>query len=256
MRQVCLVLAFLLAACGTAAPATTDLASPIAQPTGSAPTVADATGSEVTTSANARSITVGGMGAEYVEPTRCVIDIGVSSRRSSVLAASEAATASAEAMTEALLAGGLTANDIQTSEFSIYPYYDEYPAIAGYETHVGYRVRMPDTNDVGSVLARAIQAGGDDVRAWGVRFEADPTGLLEGARTAAWADARGRAESLAALAGVALGEVMDVHEKVLVSSSQGMMEGGEGDSASFDIPVSPGVTGVVVLLTATFAIDD
>jgi hypothetical protein len=33
-----------------------------------------------------------------------------------------------------------------------------------------------------------------------------------------------------------------------------MMQGGEGDSASFDIPISPGVVGVIVLLTVTYAI--
>jgi len=35
-----------------------------------------------------------------------------------------------------------------------------------------------------------------------------------------------------------------------------MSQGGQGDSASFDIPVSPGVVGVVVLLTVTFAIGE
>lgn len=64
-----------------------------------------------------------------------------------------------------------------------------------------------------------------------------------------------RAQETAKLAGVTLGEVLDVHEKVLVSTSRGMYQGGEGDSADFDIPVSPGVSGVVVLLTVTFEVD-
>ena len=62
--------------------------------------------------------------------------------------------------------------------------------------------------------------------------------------------------TLAELIGEPIGAVVDVHEKVLITGPQGMVQGGEGDSASFDIPASPGVTGVVVLLTVTFAIGD
>lgn len=203
-----------------------------------------------------RTITVGGVGTEYDEPDRCIIDIGVSSRRSTVGDSGAAAAASAAAMTEALLADGILPQDIQTSEFSVYPYYDDYPEISGYETHIGYRVAMPDVSGVGAVLASAMNAGGDDVRAWGLRFEADSTGLIETARQAAWADVSSRAEALAGLAGEPLGEMLDAHEKVLVTTSQGMYQGGEGDSATFDIPVSPGVTGVVVLLTVTFAVGE
>ena len=203
-----------------------------------------------------RSITIGGMGAEYAEPVRCVVDIGVTSRRSTVEASGAAVASSAEALTAALTTSGVEVANIQTSDFSVSPYYDDYPAIAGYETHIGYRVAMPDIDIVGDALADAMAAGGDDVRAWGVRFEADASALLDAARAKAWADAENRAASLAALTGEPLGVVLDVHEKVLVTSSQGMVQGGEGDSASFDIPMSPGVSGVVVLLTATFAIGD
>ena len=201
-----------------------------------------------------RSITVGGMGAEYAEPVRCIIDIGSTSRRPTVAAASAAAAASAKAMADALTAAGVASSNIQTSEFSVGTYYDQYPTIGGYETHIGYRVTLPDVDLVGSILADAVAAGGDDVRAWGVRFEADPTDLIGPAREKAWADVESRAAALAALAGEPLGDVLDVHEKVLTTTSQGMYQGGEGDSASFDIPVSPGVTGVVVLLTVSFAI--
>ncbi len=203
---------------------------------------------------NERSITIGGMGAEYAAPDRCIIDIGVTSRRPTVGESSRAAATSGQAMTEALLAAGIEASDIQTSEFSIHPYYDYYPTLTGFETNIAYRVTMPTIDAVGTVLASAIAAGGDDARAWGVRFEVDPTGLVEPARAEAWADAQARAQSLASLAGEPLGRVLDVHEKVLLSSTQGMMAGGEGDAAAFDIPVAPGVSGVVVLLTVTFEI--
>lgn len=208
------------------------------------------------TDISTRSITVGGMGAEYAAPVRCIVDIGVSSRRPTVAQSSRAAAEAGQAMTDTLTAAGVALSDIQTSDFSVGPFYEEWPKISGYETRIGYRVTIPDLTGIGATLASAIEAGGDDATAWGIRFEADPEPLMEAARAQAWADVVTRAESLVDLAGVPLGDVLDIHEKVLLTSSHGMMQGGEGDSASFDIPVSPGVSGVVILLTVTFAIGD
>ena len=255
MRSVLVaLLATLVSACGVARsdPATTS-ASDVTTSVPSTVTLSEETDVR-TADEPVRRITVGGVGSEYDEPTRCVVEIGVTARRPSVDAASRAATDSAEAIREALFEAGIAANDIQTSNFSVHPVYGDYPSIVGFETEIGYRVTFQDVDDIGDVLAAAIAAGGDEARAWGMRFEVDPTGLIEAARESAWADVSTRAESLAALAGEPLGDVLDVHEKVLVSTSQGMYQGGEGDSASFDIPVSPGVAGVVVLLTVTYAI--
>lgn len=149
---------------------------------------------------------------------------------------------------------GVDPVDVQTTEYNVGPYYMDWPTIAGYEAAIEYRVTIPDVDSVGTVLAAATEAGGDDVRAYGVRFEADPALLIDEAREKAWADVTHRAAETAALANEPLGVVLDVHEKVLVSTSQGMFQGGEGDSATFDIPVSPGVSGVVVLLTVVVEI--
>ncbi len=203
-----------------------------------------------------RSITVGGVGSEYTEPERSVVDISLSSRGTTVEEASRAAAASAEAIKTALTTAGVQPSGIQTSDLSIRPVYDDYPTIIGYEMRLGYRVTIHDVATVGSLLADSIAAGGDDVRASSIRFEADPAGLMDAARTKAWIDVETRAKSLAGLANEQLGAVLDIHEKVLITSPQGMMQGGEGDSASFDIPVSPGVAGVTVLLTVTFAIGE
>lgn len=214
---------------------------------------ADTSGVEVDT---ARHITVGGSGADYGPPDRSVVDIGVSARRPSVAEATQQASAAGASMIDALEAAGVAADDIQTSQFGVNPYNDEfdYTRVVGYESQIGYRVTISDPGDLGSVLARAIEAGGDSVRAWSVSFEGDPAGHMEIARTEAWDDVRARAAATAAQLGEPLGEVIDVHEKVLVTSPRGMMEGGEGDTASFQIPIAPGVVGVIVLLTVTYGI--
>jgi uncharacterized protein YggE len=206
--------------------------------------------------APAQSITVGGIGSEFATPVRCVVDLGVSSRGPTVLEASQAAASRADAIIGVLTSLGVAAADIQTSDLSIRPFYDDYPTVSGYEMDLSYRVTMRDLDKLDAALAEAIASGGDDVRASAIRFETDTAGLIETARVAAWADAEGRAEALADLAGEPLGVVLDVHEKVLITSPYGMVQGGEGDSASFDIPASPGMSGVTVLLTVTFGIGE
>lgn len=257
-----LLVLMVIAACGqvgevgseTASPTTvtvaTTTAAPQSETTGTPPAVA-------TTAPGAdRSITVGGIGSEYAAPTRSVVNLAVCSRGETVEEAGARASSAGAAMVAALRTAGVEERDIQTSEFSVNPYYEQYPNITGYEVTIGYRVTVADIDSIGEMLGAAIRAGGDDARAWGMRFEADPDGLMQAARTAAWTDVEARAQALADLAGEPLGEVLDIHEKVLLSSSSGMIQGGEGDSASFDIPASPGVAGVIVLLTVTYSIGD
>ena len=159
-------------------------------------------------------------------------------------------------MIAALKAAGIPDDGIQTSQFSIHPYSNQYDynQIDGYETTLGYRVTVPDVGELGELLADAVGSGGDSVRAWSIGFAGEPADHMAAARSQAWDDVRARAAATASEIGEPLGAVLDVHEKVLVTSPQGMMQGGEGDSASFDIPISPGVVGVIVLLTVTYAI--
>jgi uncharacterized protein YggE len=225
-------------------------------------TANEATATDVPTDESAipqtRSITVGGVGAEYAPPVRSIVNLAVSVRRPTVEEASQAAAIAAAAVINAVEAAGVPSSGIQTSDFRIDPVYDtfNYQLITGYQVNLGYNVTFSDVDDVGSVLGEAIAAGGDDVRAYSVRFEPDPAALMDEARTKAWEDVNARAEATAELVGEPLGPVMDVHEKVLITSPQGMVQGGEGDSAAFDIPVAPGVAGVTVLLTVTYAIGE
>ena len=130
-----------------------------------------------------RSITIGGVGAEYARPVRSIMNLGVSVRRPSVGEASEAASAIAAAMVTAVEAAGVPPSGIQTSELGIDPVYDQidYQRITGYQVRLGYNVTFADIDAIGSVLGAAIAAGGDDVRAWGVRFEPDSSALMSAA---------------------------------------------------------------------------
>ncbi|MFW2333602.1 SIMPL domain-containing protein [Ilumatobacter sp.] len=205
-----------------------------------------------------RSITIGGMGEDFGPPDRAVVEIGVSAQRPTVGEATQQASAAGASLVAALAELGVPDTDIQTSQFNIHPRHDQFDhtQIIGYQTEIGYRVTVRDVSGLGSVLGRAVDAGGDSVRAWSVGFAGDPDVGMDVARAEAWDDVRSRAAATADQIGAALGEVLDVHEKVLVTSPHGMRQGGEGDSAPFDVPTSPGVVGVIVLLTVTYAIGE
>ncbi|MGF1665776.1 MAG: SIMPL domain-containing protein [Acidimicrobiia bacterium] len=260
MRQILAVaLATALAACGTGTGLDAGAAPPISAPepiveqlvpTTTEPTVI------VDEPGGPPSITVGGKGSAFDTPDRCVVTLGISTRRSTVAKAGNAAAHSARALVGTLTAAGVAESDIQMSEFNIYPYYgttwEESTQLEGYQADFGYRVVLTDTESVGEILGTAIESGGDDARAWGISFETDPDGLIDIARLEAWKDAASRAAALSELIGKPLGEVLDVHEKVMMTTPSGMSQGGQGDAAPFDIPVAPGVAGVIVLLTVTY----
>ncbi|MDH3499355.1 MAG: hypothetical protein OEM97_04480, partial [Acidimicrobiia bacterium] len=110
-RTFAVLLAFLLSGCGGNADGTPPASGQVA---GAAETLAVTTeapapvaaSTPITTSenpapvdVNVRSVTVGGMGAEYAEPVRCIVDLGVTSRRATAEESAQAAAASGTAMT-------------------------------------------------------------------------------------------------------------------------------------------------------------
>lgn len=261
------VAAVMLASCGAGsdedrdAGASTSTQPPATVPVASTTVPADGNAEDPTAERQLerdRSITVGGIGVENAAPVRSIVSLGVSAQRPSVEEATQAAAAAATAVIAAIEANGIPAEDIQSSELGIYPVRDQfnYQVIAGYEVHLGYNVTFTAVDQLGEVLSAAIAAGGDEVRAYSIRFEPDATALMDAARAAAWDDVQARARSTAEHAGVQLGQVIDVHEKVLVNTPQGSYAGGEGDTTSFDIPVAPGAAGVTVLLTVTYEIGE
>ena len=75
------------------------------------------------------------------------------------------------------------------------------------------QVTIRDMDKVGDVIDNAVKAGANNV--WGISFALDKTDTLETqAREAAVKDARARAESLAGLNDVQVGDVIAVSEVV------------------------------------------
>ena len=134
----------------------------------------------------------------------------------------QAASALADVI-DSLKQNGIGDDDLKTTNFSIRPQYNyrnnEQPELVGFVVTNTLNVTVRDLATLSHVLDGAIAAGGDAVRVNSIRFDRDDkTELIEQARERAMDDAREKAEQLADLGGVELGQPITIVES---SSSTG-----------------------------------
>lgn len=173
-----------------------------------------------------RTITVVGTGKAAGTPDVAQVTIGIETRNESVQKAAEENNATMSALLEAVKELGIEDKDIQTSNYSVYA--DRRPAPvtsprveneAVQEEQVEYvvsnqvRVTVRDLEQLGDLLDKAMEAGANSI--YGINFTVDdPSALQAEARANAVADARARAESLAELNGVQVGDVLSISEVI------------------------------------------
>jgi hypothetical protein len=191
-----------------------------------------------------RTLNVNGSGQIYAIPDMAYISIGVHTENADAGQAVADNTAQAEAIQAALLAEGVAAEDIQTTNFSIYPQ-DQYSP-EGQKTGTIYMVdnsvyvTVRDLDKLSGTLQAAIEAGANSVN--GISFDiSDKAALQSQAREAAMQDAQSKAQELAQSAGVTLGEVQTISYyssfPVPVYDYKGGLGGGAQAGA---VPISPG----------------
>ena len=159
----------------------------------------------------------------------------------------------------ALAAQEIAREDIQTVNYSLWAeqiYGDRGPeGIAGYRVTNQVNATIRDIAKMGDVLAAVIDAGANSIHS--VSFSVSDTAALEGeAREAAVADARQRAQSLAELAGVSLGDIQEISE-VVGQPVFPLLGGGGGGAAeqAAGPSISPGQLSHQVQVQVTFAIE-
>jgi len=172
--------------------------------------------------AYAGTISIEGRGEVTAAPDTAVINSGVTTQGETAREALNANTEAMSALIEELKQVGIEDRDIQTSGFSINPNYvysderDENgytlpPRIAGYQVSNTVMVRVRDLDVLGRVLDRSVTVGANTVN--GVSFSvSDPSELYNEARRLAFADARGKAELYAEVAGETLGDLESIRE--------------------------------------------
>jgi uncharacterized protein YggE len=146
--------------------------------------------------------------------------------------ASAAMAANASAMTrviDALKAAGVADRDVQTSNLSLNPVFDnsmqrdpDHPRITGYQASNSVAIRARVIAAMGRVIDTLVGAGANEVS--GPNFDLDhPEAALDEARIAAVASARSRAELYARAAGLKVLRILSISESGGYGAPQPMM---------------------------------
>jgi len=210
---------------------------------------------------NQAGISVSGTGEVTGTPDTVSVDIGVSVLADTVGEATAEAAEKADAVINSLVSNGVDADDITTTNYSIYPEYDyrnDTERLIGYRVNNTVRAKIRDVSEAGDVLDEATTAGGDDVRVSGLQFSIeDDTEMVEAARDAAWSDALGKAQQLADLSGQTLGEATSITETLSNPPPPIAFERAAFDGAdALSTPIQPGTAAVVIGLHVQFALED
>ncbi len=214
---------------------------------------------KVTEEAAPNAISAMGEGRVYAKPDMAQITLGVETRAPT---AKEAASQNSEAMNRvmgALSEFGISPEDIQTVDYSIYveiDYEKEGEArIIGYVARNMVLVKMRDLEKVGDLLDAATAAGVNNI--YGINFTIeDPRPVQEQARKMAVEDGRKKAQQLAEAAGVSLGELLSLDEygiqgpyyveRAAMAPAEGIGGGGA--------PITPGQLEIVIQVSMRYEI--
>jgi uncharacterized protein YggE len=207
-----------------------------------------------------RTLSINGNGTISIEPDMATINIGVQTENENAQEAVGSNNQQSQALISALTGAGVAENDIQTSDFSIYPRqeYDTQGQPTGITTYVvsnTVSVTVRDLENIGSVLDAAVQAGANNI--YGIQFDIeDREAAQQQAMSAAMENAQARAEVLAEAAGVEIGDILSL--QTYLGSSSPIPYARSYDMAvqesAMAVPVSPGEMQIMVDVSVVYEI--
>ncbi|MEW6473680.1 MAG: SIMPL domain-containing protein [Actinomycetota bacterium] len=160
------------------------------------------------------SIAARGVGQVKGTPDTLKVTLGVETRSPSAKDALAANNDKANALINTLKEKGVEAKDIQTSQLSIHPTFDDKgQRITGYQVNNTVTATLHDIGGAGALIDAAAGAVGDAVRVQSIGFSIDDDSALKAeARTQAVHLAQLQAEQMAKAAGVKLGRIRSISE--------------------------------------------
>ncbi|GGL69958.1 SIMPL domain-containing protein [Wenxinia marina] len=207
----------------------------------------------------ARLLTVTGEGTSSVAPDIARVQIGVVEESDSAATALDAASARLSAAVEVLTAAGIASEDLQTTAINVSPLY-EYDESGRRREPVRFSasssltLTVRELDNLGTILDAVTEAGLNSIDSFAFDLS-DRAAALDAARTDAIADARTRAETYAAAAGVSLGPLVTLTEGGSEPPPMPMMEARMMDSGA-SMPVLPGEMEITATVTAVWAFGD
>ena len=200
--------------------------------------------------ASTGGITVFGTGSANVTPDRASFSFGTVSQAATANAALTASSQSVTRVVAALKKAGVAQADIQTSDVSLSPRMnDNNNEIVGYTAANTVTATIKKLGAAGDVVDAAVTAGANQV--YGPNLLAsDQDAVYRNALKAAVAEARTKAETLAAASSSTLGKITAIVEGGGVTPMP-MAVGAAKDSS---VSIEPGTQKIEATVSVTFAI--
>lgn len=206
-------------------------------------------------------IWVSGEGKVKAKPDLAMLNLGIEAQEKTVQEAQTEAATTMTALVAALKANGVAEKDIQTTTFSI-EVVTKWNEDTNEQITIGYKVtntvtaKMRDMSKVGIIIDAAAEAGGNLTRVSSPSFTVDdPTAYYTQAREKAMADAKAKAEQMANLAGIKLGQPTYISESsyippVNAKSYYDVAVSGAG----YETPISAGELEITAYVQVAYSI--
>ena len=204
---------------------------------------------------NRNILRVSGEGKLAVQPDQANIKLGVLTEDNELMKAQEQNAAAISNVKKALNAIGITDQQIQTSDFTIFPQYD---FVDGKQIFRGYRVEhilgitVDEIENTGLVVDTAVNNGANTIR--GIHFEAEnQSELYQQALSLAVMDAYKKAETIASALRVQLiSTPLSVAEGTLGMEQPVSFQSSTFVKSAVSTPIQPGTIDIVSQITAEF----
>ena len=209
-----------------------------------------------------RTMSVNGVGQIFLSPDIAYIYIGVHTEKDTAAEAVAANNDETQRVIEALKKAGVDANDIRTTNFSIWPNQqyspDGQPIGVRYVVDNSVYVTVRKLDNLGDLLDSAVAAGANSINS--IQFDvADKTEALKQARDEAIKDAKSQAQELADASGVKLGEIQTISFYDTMPTpyvdTYGKGGGGGAMEAAAAVPIQPGQLTMTVTVSMSYAIE-
>lgn len=201
-------------------------------------------------SAPTGGITVSGTATSRAVPDQATFSFGVQTQGASAKAALDANSARMALVIAALKRAGIAEKDLQTQDVSVMPRQNETGQISGYYANNSVQALVRKLAGAGAVVDAAVGAGAN--QSSGPSFDqSGRDAVYRSALRAAVADARTKAQALAAESNASLGRVTRIVEG-FAAEPVPMYDRAVAQSAKAETPVEPGTQEVQATVTVTF----
>ena len=255
-----------LAGCSSPAGSSTTGSNGVTQPVAaveagqSIPMVAEYDSAAVATQSAAASdvrlITAQAIGTVTGTPDVLTVSLGVQTTSTSANAALEENNRLATDVIAVIKSNGVAPEDLQTSQLSINPTYDDKGVVTGYQVSNQVTATLRDISTAGALIDAVGTAAGDAVRVNGLYFSIDDDSALRAqARADAVHRAQAQAQQMADAGGIQLGAIHSITESPTYQAydyAQAPMAAASAGAAS--VPLEAGSQELTVTVQVVYEI--